>query len=79
MIEVRVFMKYTILWNVTPCGPVEIYKCFGGTLCPHLQDRKVSQARNQQQIASQNIVLIIVTAVRSPETTWYVLINNRCH
>jgi hypothetical protein len=35
----------TVLWDLAPCSPVEVYRHFGGTFCFSLQGRKVSQAR----------------------------------
>jgi hypothetical protein len=37
-----------MLWDVTPCRPVEIQRCFEGTYCLPLQGQKVSETRNQQ-------------------------------
>jgi hypothetical protein len=39
-------LKSAMFWNVTPSSPVEISQCFGDKYCPHLQGRRVSQARN---------------------------------
>jgi hypothetical protein len=41
--------KNTVFWVVTPCSS-EIAPRFGGTYLFHLQGRKVSQARNQQNL-----------------------------
>jgi hypothetical protein len=35
-----------ILWNITPCSLVEVYRCFGVTCRLHIQGRKVSQTSN---------------------------------
>jgi hypothetical protein len=42
-------MKRTVLCVLTPCSP-ENTQCFEGTYRLHLQGRKVSQARNQQEV-----------------------------
>jgi hypothetical protein len=33
----------TILWDSTPCSPVEAYQCFGGKYCLHLQAEKFTK------------------------------------
>jgi hypothetical protein len=40
MIEIKIFLKYTISWNVTPCIPIDIYERFEGKHCLLLQGRK---------------------------------------
>jgi hypothetical protein len=30
------------------CSPLEVYRCFGGKYCLHIQSRSVSQASNKQ-------------------------------
>lgn len=32
--EVNLDMKIAIVWNVVPCGMVEIHRCFGEMCCP---------------------------------------------
>jgi hypothetical protein len=44
-----VLMKNPIFWKITPCSLLKIIRCFGGTCCFHLQDRRVSQAGNQHE------------------------------
>jgi hypothetical protein len=43
-------VKSTVLCDVTPCSLAEIYQRFEETHCFNLQDRKESQARNQQAV-----------------------------
>jgi hypothetical protein len=45
-----VTMKSGIFWDVTPCRPVGVRRHYGGTYCPHLQGRGVSQARHYQEM-----------------------------
>jgi hypothetical protein len=33
-------IKSTIFWDITPCGPLSVNRCFGGTYRLHLQGRK---------------------------------------
>jgi hypothetical protein len=40
--------KRTILWDVTLCSPVEIYRYFGGMYCRHIQGRSISQATSKK-------------------------------
>jgi hypothetical protein len=34
-----VIIKVTVFWTVTPCSLVDMYGCFRGTCCLHLQGR----------------------------------------
>jgi hypothetical protein len=36
-IHIPVAMKIAVLWDVTPCSPVEDHRSFGGKHHPHLQ------------------------------------------
>jgi hypothetical protein len=38
--------KSFTFWNITPCSPSKASERFGETFRFHLQDRKISQARN---------------------------------
>jgi hypothetical protein len=42
-------LKSTIFCDVTSCDPAQVGQHFGGTTCLHLHNRRVSQARNQQE------------------------------
>jgi hypothetical protein len=46
-IYVCVWLKSTIFWDITPCSPLNVNRSFGGTYRLHLQDRRISRARNQ--------------------------------
>jgi hypothetical protein len=37
-----------VLWDMTPCSPVDVHQCFGGTYCLHLQGKIVSQVSRKQ-------------------------------
>jgi hypothetical protein len=39
-----VVAKSSVFWDVTPCSPLKINQCSGGTSCLHLQCRRVSQS-----------------------------------
>jgi hypothetical protein len=44
------FIKYISVYNITflsPCCPLNMKRCFGGTCRLRLQDRRISQERNQ--------------------------------
>jgi hypothetical protein len=45
-----VLMKNPIFWDITPCSPLKISRRFGETCRFHLQDRRLSQARNQHEV-----------------------------
>jgi hypothetical protein len=40
-------LNSSVFWHITPCSPVKVNGCFGGTHRLHLQGRGVSRARNQ--------------------------------
>jgi hypothetical protein len=40
-----VVMKSSSFWDITPCGPLKVDQCFGGTYHLHLQYQRISQAR----------------------------------
>jgi hypothetical protein len=42
-----VAMKSSIFWDITPRSPLKVNNRFGRTCRLHLQDRRISQARNQ--------------------------------
>jgi hypothetical protein len=43
-----------IFWYITTCSPVKINRCVRGTYRLHLQGRRVSQARNQNEVGSKH-------------------------
>jgi hypothetical protein len=48
-VPTSVAMKSTIFWDITPCSPLKVNRCFGGTYRPRLHGRRISRARNQQK------------------------------
>jgi hypothetical protein len=44
-----VVIKSTIFWDITPCSPLKVNRCFGGTYRLLLQSRRISRARNQRE------------------------------
>jgi hypothetical protein len=82
-IIVTLFLKSTVLRVVTLYNSVSGHRCFGGTYRLHLQNRIVSQARNQQEagvivsvgftvlndITHQKTVMFILTSVRTSHST----------
>jgi hypothetical protein len=65
-------MKGPMLWDITPYTPVKVHRHFGETYCPHVQGRKVSEARNQQQGDGKQVFscssILNMEAIRSSET-----------
>jgi hypothetical protein len=37
----HLFLKSSTFWDITPYNPLKLSRHFGGTLCPHLQDRRI--------------------------------------
>jgi hypothetical protein len=56
-----VVMKFSILWDKTPCSTLRGSRLFGGTCLLHLQDRRISQARNKRESSSNQILKIEAT------------------
>jgi hypothetical protein len=50
-VPMAVTMKNTVLWVINPCRSGKP-RCFGAIYRLHLQDRRISQARNQQKVES---------------------------
>jgi hypothetical protein len=46
-------LKIAIFWAITSCIPLKAQWHFGATYCLHLQDRRLSQVRNQRESRSQ--------------------------
>jgi hypothetical protein len=44
-----VVIAISILWDITPCSLLKVYRRFGGACGLHLQGRNISQARNQHK------------------------------
>jgi hypothetical protein len=42
-------MNSSMFWDITPCSPFKVNRCFGGTCCLHLQDWRISPARNKRE------------------------------
>jgi hypothetical protein len=42
-------MKSSTFWDITPCSPLKVNSLFGGTCQLHLQDRRLSEARNPRE------------------------------
>jgi hypothetical protein len=42
-----VIKKSTVFWDITPCSQWKVKGRFGGTYRLHLQDQRISRARNQ--------------------------------
>jgi hypothetical protein len=47
-------VKNFIFWDITSCSPLKVNRCFGGTCCLHLQDRRINQARNLLEVRWQS-------------------------
>jgi hypothetical protein len=43
------FMKISIIWDITPCSPLKVNRRFGGTCRLHLQGRRICRARDQRE------------------------------
>jgi hypothetical protein len=46
-------MKNTILLDIPPCSPLKVNRRLGGTRRPHLQGRRINQARNRREAGSK--------------------------
>jgi hypothetical protein len=48
-----VIMKSTIFWDITPCSPLKVNRCLGGTCRLSFQGRRISHKRNQHEVGSK--------------------------
>jgi hypothetical protein len=44
-------LKSTVFWDITPCSPLKVNRCCGGTYRFHLQGRKISRAICSSEIS----------------------------
>jgi hypothetical protein len=56
-------MKITTSWDVMPCSPAEVYQCSACWLLG-IYSEDISE---QHDVTAQNLILLVVTAVRTPE------------
>jgi hypothetical protein len=45
-------MKGFVFLDITPCSPLKVNLCFGGTYRFHIQGRRISQTSNQHSLGS---------------------------
>jgi hypothetical protein len=50
-----VVMKSSVFWDITPCSSLKVNRCFGGTCRLHLQDRIISQERDNNKASRKKI------------------------
>jgi hypothetical protein len=60
-------MKSTIIWDITPCRPLSVNRCFGEIYRLRLQGRKISWARNQRESRLQALPHIASIFSFNPE------------
>jgi hypothetical protein len=47
--DLIILLKSTICRDIMPCSPLRVHLRFGGKYCLHLQGRKISRERNQNE------------------------------
>jgi hypothetical protein len=47
--ETKIKVNNSIFWDISPCSPLKINRRFERTRRLHLQDRRISRARNQSE------------------------------
>jgi hypothetical protein len=60
-----VVMKSSVLWDITPCSPLKVKRCFGGTFCFHLQGQRI----NQQETSLKQVAGLICGFL--PASRWF--------
>jgi hypothetical protein len=53
-------MKNSAVWYIMSCGPLKVNRYIEGTCSVHLQDRRISQTRNQQALLANGLMLVLV-------------------
>jgi hypothetical protein len=71
-------MNSSILWDITQCSPLKVNWYLGGICRPHLQGRRISQARKQRQAGgkmevacSSEILMKTEQAIEKNSWWWY--------
>jgi hypothetical protein len=76
-------VKSIILWDITPCSPLEVSRRFGGTYRLYLQGRRISRARNQSEAGrklwSVYSLTLKMEGIYSAETTFDFQRTTRCY
>jgi hypothetical protein len=44
-----VVTRGNVFWDITPCSPFKVNRCFGGIYRFHHQGRRINRARNQSE------------------------------
>jgi hypothetical protein len=63
-----VVIQSYIIWDTTPCIPVEVSLRFGGPCRHHLQGRRISQARNKDKAAILTACFMLVPCLAYSST-----------
>jgi hypothetical protein len=50
---IAVVIKTSIFWDITPCSPFKVNRHIGGIFRLHLQERRISEAKNQPEAGSK--------------------------
>jgi hypothetical protein len=66
---IAVVMKSSIVWDITPCSPLNVNRPLGGTYWLRLQVWIISHARNQREIRRQADSTLKMEAICSSETS----------
>jgi hypothetical protein len=61
-------MKSSVFWDITPCSPLKISRCFGGSYRLHPPKRQLT-FNGLHGVISQKIERFITTSVRSSNPT----------
>jgi hypothetical protein len=48
-----------VVWDITPCNPVKVNRLIGGTYRLHLQGRRLSQPKSQNEKGSKLLGLVL--------------------
>jgi hypothetical protein len=62
-------MKSVIFWDITPCSPLNVNRCFGGTYDLHLQGLTISPARYQRESRQQAEPTLKMETIYSSKTS----------
>jgi hypothetical protein len=54
-----VVMKSTIFWDVTPCSPLKVNRCFGGTYGLHFHGEKWAEQETSVRAGGKQSLLCI--------------------
>jgi hypothetical protein len=52
-------VKRLVFWDITPCSPLKVNQCPGGTCHFHLQGRRIREERHQHEASRATCFMLV--------------------